>query len=365
MFIGMRARFSLLLLPGACVCMSAQALEADEIFRRVHESVMLVKVYDAKDAPIGTGSAVVIAPENLLTNCHVLAKAKRIEIKQDNVTYGAELVHIDLERDLCQIRAKNYRAKPVELGNSDSVKVGKKVYALGNPRGLELTLSDGLVSALRKDSDGSLRYIQTTAPISPGSSGGGLFDSDGKLIGITSMYRVDSQNLNFAIPINMLRELAERSRAALAKAEEKTSAGSSLTTNAGKPAEKQEEQLVLDQDLRDHFSQARNVSATASTTMGIFDVRLQTSPGGRFSIKNISTKAPLPQPMYGGLTLGALAATDGVGSWRLKGGNQVCLQFDSYGFSMLQGCYRLFVGESKKYTWRSVEDQSFAQYTDE
>lgn len=343
---------------------AAHALEPDEIFRRVQESVMLVKVYDAKDAPMGTGSAVLIAHENLVTSCHVLAKANRIEIKQDNVTYGAELVHIDVERDLCQIRAKNYRAKPVEIGNSDMVRVGKKVYALGNPRGLELTLSDGLVSALRKDADGKLRYIQTTAPISPGSSGGGLFDSDGKLIGVTSMYRADSQNLNFAIPINMLRELPERSKQALAKAAEKP-ASPIAAVNASKPAEKPEEKLLLGQDLREHFNKARNVSATASTTMGVFTVALTTGLNGRLRIKNTTSKRPSSQPMNGSVNLGMHAATDGFGVWRLKNADKVCLQFDSIGFSMLHGCYRLFFSPPQTYTWRSVEDESFIQYTEE
>jgi hypothetical protein len=358
-----QAKFSFLFLAGSCAGIStAYALEADEIFRRVQESVMLVKVYDAKDSLMGTGSAVLVSPENLLTSCHVLAKAKRIEIKQDNVSYGAELVHIDLERDLCQIRARNYKAKPVELGNSDNIRVGMKVYALGNPRGLELTLSDGLVSALRKESESSLRYIQTTAPISPGSSGGGLFDSNGKLIGITTMYRVDSQNLNFAIPINMFRELPERSKAALAKAAEKTAASSS--SNVSKTVEKQEEKHVLDQELRDHFSQARKVFGSAAGTQGTYNVSLETSPNGKLRIRNLSKNNNMPQ-MNGAITLGPLAGTDGVATWRLKDADKVCLNFQSIGFSMLQGCYRLFVNEPKKYTLRSVEDSSYIQYTDE
>jgi hypothetical protein len=91
------------------------------------------------------------------------------------------------------------------------------VYALGNPRNLELTLSDGLISALRRDDDMKLQRIQTSAPISHGSSGGGLFDEEGRLIGITSSGKEDGQNLNFAIPINWMQELPARSVAALAK----------------------------------------------------------------------------------------------------------------------------------------------------
>ncbi len=78
------------------------------------------------------------------------------------------------------------------------VKVGEHVYTIGSPKGLELTLAEGLVSSKRAIEGGS-RFIQTSAPISPGSSGGGLFDAQGNLIGITTFMLRDSQNLNFAI----------------------------------------------------------------------------------------------------------------------------------------------------------------------
>jgi hypothetical protein len=88
--------------------------------------------------------------------------------------------------------------------------VGAKVYALGNPRGLELTLSDGLVSALRRDRDGELKYVQISVPISHGSSGGGLFDTAGRLVGITTAGVDDAQNLNFALPAEWILQLPMR-----------------------------------------------------------------------------------------------------------------------------------------------------------
>jgi serine protease Do len=184
---------------------SAFALEPDEVFAAVAKSVMLVKTYKRDDTLLSTGSAVTVAPGKLLTNCHVLAKAHRFEIRQENVTYAATLEHIDVDRDMCQITAKNFHAPPVKIADSDRLKVGQKVYAVGNPRGLELTLSDGLISAVRKADNDSLLLIQTSAPISMGSSGGGLFDSNGRLVGITTLSKMDGQNLNFAIPINWLR----------------------------------------------------------------------------------------------------------------------------------------------------------------
>jgi S1-C subfamily serine protease len=90
----------------------------------------------------------------------------------------------------------------VGVRSYDSLEVGEKVYTLGSPVGLELTLSDGLISG-RRDEDG-FHYVQTTAPISPGSSGGGLFDARGNLVGVTTLVLTGrerlNQALNFAIP---------------------------------------------------------------------------------------------------------------------------------------------------------------------
>ena len=198
---------------------SAQASPTPEdLYRTLSPSVWLVRSLDVDGVPIATGSAVVTAPETLVTNCHVLRKAKRITVSNDNVQHGARLQYIDVERDLCQITARNMKAPPVTIGDSEQLRVGQKVYAIGNPMGMERTLSDGLISGLRRSEDQShLVLIQISAPISHGSSGGGLFDADGRLIGITTLITRDSQNLNFAIPINWLRELPDRSDAALKK----------------------------------------------------------------------------------------------------------------------------------------------------
>jgi tetratricopeptide (TPR) repeat protein len=95
----------------------------------------------------------------------------------------------------------------VALRLSSTLAVGEHVYALGAPEGLELSLSEGLVSSLR--SFDGLSFIQTTAPISHGSSGGGLFDGQGSLIGITTFTFKDGQNLNFAIPSDLVATLKQ------------------------------------------------------------------------------------------------------------------------------------------------------------
>ena len=206
-----------LALTMAALCCGAQATSADKFYAKAAPSIWRVFSFDAQGAAFSQGSAVVIAPETLLTNCHVIAKAKSFLIRQDNLSLGARLHYIDVERDMCQCVASKLLAPAVALGDSDAIAIGQKVFTIGNPIGLEQTLSDGLISALRKDGSQHLKFIQISAPISHGSSGGGLFDEEGKLIGITSAGIESGQNLNLAIPINWLRELPARSTAALEK----------------------------------------------------------------------------------------------------------------------------------------------------
>jgi tetratricopeptide (TPR) repeat protein len=98
-------------------------------------------------------------------------------------------------------------AKPVRLGKTAKLKIGDPVYAVGAPQGLELSLSAGIVSQLR---GGPSPIIQTTVAISPGSSGGGLFNAKGELVGITTFYLNEGQGLNFALPVEWITEVARR-----------------------------------------------------------------------------------------------------------------------------------------------------------
>jgi hypothetical protein len=95
--------------------------------------------------------------------------------------------------------------EPVTIATLDKLGVGDKVVAIGNPRGLEGSVSEGIVSAIRGSED--LKILQITAPISPGSSGGPLFSADGKVVGVTTATLRDSQSLNFAVPASLLSTL--------------------------------------------------------------------------------------------------------------------------------------------------------------
>jgi serine protease Do len=196
---------------------AAQApLPPEELFERISPSVWVVRTLDGNGRPLLQGSAVVTGPGRLITNCHVLRQARSVSVGRENVSYGAALEHADPERDLCQLKVANFHAPAVAIAPADALKVGARVYAIGAPRGLETTLSDGLLSGLRRGAQGQLEAIQITVPISGGSSGGGLFDTQGRLIGVTTFGVRDSQNLNFALPASWITELPERAQAALA-----------------------------------------------------------------------------------------------------------------------------------------------------
>jgi S1-C subfamily serine protease len=119
------------------------------------------------------------------------------------------IVAIDFESDLALLKLKGVKAKPLVLADSKEVKIGAPVFVLGSPKGLEGTFSTGIVSSIRKlgkDKD----LIQVTAPVSHGSSGGPVLDADGRVIGIAVATMTEGQNLNFAVPVSRLRELAAK-----------------------------------------------------------------------------------------------------------------------------------------------------------
>ncbi len=135
---------------------------------------------------------------------------KILRVRRLENIFDATLKYADPDRDLCQLSVPELKAPAIAFGSAKKLKVGQRVYAIGTPKGLELTLSEGLVSSLRQY-EGS-QYIQTSAAISPGSSGGGLFDDQGRLVGITTFQVIDGQNLNFALPVEWISELPNRSQ---------------------------------------------------------------------------------------------------------------------------------------------------------
>jgi tetratricopeptide (TPR) repeat protein len=173
-------------------------LSPQELFRRAAPSVMVVESLDTAGNVTVFGSGVVVMSEHVATNRHVVREGVSFKVEHNGKTWPAKLLKVDPDHDLAELFVAGLAAPPVRIRPSSTLAVGEKVYAIGAPEGLELTVSEGLISGLRdvnKD-----RVIQTSAAISPGSSGGGLFDVQGRLVGITTFYLKEGQSLNFALP---------------------------------------------------------------------------------------------------------------------------------------------------------------------
>ncbi len=201
---GIPALFIVPLLLAAC----AGPNPASQVFQQVSPSVVVVLTYDAAGKATELGSGVKLPDGSVATNCHVLKDGTTYRVRYRGKVYPASLDKADWNRDVCSLRVPGLPAPPVVLGSTKTLQVGASVYAIGTPEGLQRTLSEGIVSSLRPVGSGS--YIQTTAAISPGSSGGGLFDDHGRLLGLTSFFISKGQQLNFALPVEWIEALPHR-----------------------------------------------------------------------------------------------------------------------------------------------------------
>ena len=163
------------------------------------------------------GSGFIVKVENgwayILTNNHVVAKAKKIKVKlSDGSIYRAKVVGTDPKTDVALIKIKvgNKKVPTVELGDSSKIKVGEFVIAVGNPYGLNWTVTHGIISAKGRHGLGLNpieNFIQTDAAINPGNSGGPLCDIHGRVIGINTAIVRNAQGLGFAVPINIAKKV--------------------------------------------------------------------------------------------------------------------------------------------------------------
>ncbi len=202
-------------------------LEADLIalYEHINPSVVHIFVYDTADNPVGTGTGFVFDEQgNIVTNNHVVAGAGRLEIVfPSGERRAAVTVGTDVDSDLGVIRVESPPAgvQHIPLGDSDTVRVGQFVVAIGNPFGEAGSLSLGIVSALGRTlasdriAEGGGRYslprvIQTDAAINPGNSGGPLLNLAGEVIGVNSSIRTSTgtnSGVGFSIPVNAVRRI--------------------------------------------------------------------------------------------------------------------------------------------------------------
>ena len=180
------------------------------IARDALKAVVLIIVSNSSGKEIKQGSGIVVSTDGrIITNFHVIEGGSSAMVKFPNgAFYLVEgLYAADKKNDIAVLKAAGSDFPVVALGDSDKVQVGEAVVSVGSPLALEATVSNGIISSVRDFKDDNLRIFQTTAPISPGSSGGALLNMRGEVIGITTAQLTGGQNLNFAIPINSAKSL--------------------------------------------------------------------------------------------------------------------------------------------------------------
>jgi S1-C subfamily serine protease len=197
------------------------------VFERVSPAVVSIqatkinKIKPQRRFETIVGSGVIVERDGqILTNAHVVDGAASLTITLDSGTkVPARIVGLDTVLDLALVRAEAAGPLPAaRLGDSSAIKVGDEVVAIGNPIGLDQTMTRGIVSGLNRVLPGvsDEAMIQTDAPINPGNSGGPLVDRCGQVIGINTLISEDAQSIGFAVPINaargVLRELREAGR---------------------------------------------------------------------------------------------------------------------------------------------------------
>ncbi len=179
-----------------------------EIAEKALAATVYLEMQDSDGLPLGFGSGFFVKLNLIATNYHVIEGAARgtAKLVGKSTTYTIEgFTATDKYNDLALLKVSASGIKPLLLGNSDAVKIGETVYAAGNPKGLEGTFSDGIISSRRGGH--AKGRLQITAPISPGSSGGPVLNHKGEVIGVSSLIVEGGQNLNFAIPSLYLKTL--------------------------------------------------------------------------------------------------------------------------------------------------------------
>ena len=161
---------------------------------------------------VGQGTGFIISNDGfIVTNAHVLSGARKVYIldyKQNK--YSTELIGYNATFDIALLKISgNYTS--LELGNSKDVQIGEKVIAIGNPLGLQFSVSEGIVSAVDRAGENNINaYIQTDAALNPGNSGGPLINKEGEVIGINNFKVGGGENLGFALESNYIKEVVNQ-----------------------------------------------------------------------------------------------------------------------------------------------------------
>lgn len=180
-----------------------------ELVRRIKPSAVAIETFDAKGVTISRGSGFFVASDKIITNRHVIEKSNRVEVHlMDGRKFSARgVLAVDGEGDLAllQIDVPQNSVAPLPLVQV-APQEGESIVVVGNPFGLEGSVSNGIVSAVR-EIPGYGKIIQITAPISPGSSGSPVVNMRGQVIGVATLQAAEGQSLNFAVPSQRISQL--------------------------------------------------------------------------------------------------------------------------------------------------------------
>lgn len=252
---------------------------AEIVYKRVNNSIYTVFGVETEgEEGAAEGSAIAIGEHLLATNCHVATAGNILFVRVNNQNKLANLVYHNDKDDFCLISVSDASFTPVQIRPSSQVLIGEEVIAIGNPKGYQKSISKGIISnkydknnlPLDLDYFGpTLKHIcvsdnfpvlQIDAPISPGSSGGGLFDQDGNLIGITTSKDFRGTNLGFAIPTELILKIINPTEVAANKQQDTQS----------DPIQSEPIQPVTNKQQNDPTSQTNMTDNNTATLIGYY-----------------------------------------------------------------------------------------------
>jgi len=188
----------------------AQNIDTARLFKLDSPAVVLI-ICQRAGSPIAEGSGVIVSKDGvILSALHVVqgGDSAVVRLKSGDVYDKVSVIAFDVRKDLVVLKIPGFDLPVLPLGNSNDTKEGDPVAMISNPKGLQGSITQGIVSAIRDMGEG-YKVIQTTAAASPGSSGGAIFNANGELIAILSFKIVGGENLNFGIPVNYARGLLD------------------------------------------------------------------------------------------------------------------------------------------------------------
>jgi hypothetical protein len=233
-----RVPFLICMAIGAAAWAQPARYTVPELVKATAPAVVFIGNADAKGDVKSIGSGFVADPSGIIvTNFHVIRGASSLQVKmKDGEIYDrVEVLDYDQRRDIAVLKIRAFKTLPSLTLSEKEIDTGEEAVAIGNPQGLEHTVSTGVISAFRQAE--GYRLMQISVPISPGSSGGPLFSMDGKVIGITSsgVVAAGAQNLNFAVPIMYVRPLLASKSAPIPIAEFTAKVGGAAPAAAASP----------------------------------------------------------------------------------------------------------------------------------